>query len=59
MPTITIVSAAMIVVVSVRPESGLFDDPIMPTRLPDTAAKKKPVTSMTIAATMRRPDGVR
>ena len=38
------------VVARVRPEIGLFEEPIMPTRLPDTAAKKKPVTSMTIAA---------
>ena len=50
-PTITIVSAATMVVASVRPESGLFDDPIMPTRLPDTAAKKNPVMSITMAAT--------
>ena len=42
-PTITIVSAATIMVASVRPEIGLFDEPIMPTRLPETAAKKKPV----------------
>jgi len=37
-------------VASVRPEIGLFDEPIMPTRLPETAAKKKPVTSMTRVA---------
>ena len=49
-PTMTIVSAATIVVASVRPEIGLFEEPIMPTRLPETAAKKKPVTSMTSAA---------
>ena len=53
-PMITIVSAATIVVASVRPEIGLFEEPIMPTRLPDTAAKKKPVTSMTTAARKRR-----
>ena len=28
---------------SVKPDTGLFDDPIIPTRLPDTAAKKKPI----------------
>ena len=44
------VSAATIVVASVRPEIGLFDEPIRPTRLPETAAKKKPVTSITSAA---------
>jgi len=37
-------------VASVRPDTGLFDEPIMPTRLPDTAAKKNPATSITIAA---------
>ena len=30
---------------------GLFDEPIMPTRLPETAAKKKPRTIITTAAT--------
>ena len=51
-PSATISSAAITSVQSVRPETGLFDEPIMPTRLPDTAAKKKPRTSMTRAATM-------
>ena len=46
------VSAATIVVARVRPEIGLLDDPMMPTRFPDTAAKKKPVMRMTIAARM-------
>ncbi len=54
-PTITIVSAATIVVARVRPEIGLFEEPIMPTRFPDTAAKKKPVTSITIAARIAPP----
>ncbi len=49
---ITISSAAMISVASVSPEIGLFDEPIMPTRLPETAAKKKPTMIMTMAATM-------
>ena len=40
----------MMSVASVSPEIGLFDDPIMPTRLPDTAAKKKPAMSITMAA---------
>ncbi len=48
----TISSAAMISVDSVNPETGLLDDPIMPTRLPETAAKKNPTTIMTRAATM-------
>ena len=51
-PMMTIVSAAMTVAASVRPEIGLFDDPISPTRFPETAAKKKPVMSMTIAASI-------
>lgn len=50
-PMMTMVSAATMVVASVRPDSGLLDDPMVPTRLPDTAAKKKPVTTMTRAAT--------
>jgi hypothetical protein len=44
------VRAATMVVARVRPEIGLLDEPINPTRFPETAAKKKPVTSMTIAA---------
>ena len=44
----------MISVQSVRPEIGLFDEPIMPTRLPETAAKKKPRMIMTTAARWRR-----
>ena len=35
-------SAAIIRVESVRPETGLFEDPIIPTRLPETVEKKKP-----------------
>ena len=46
----TINSAAMSKVESVRPEMGLFEEPIMPTRLPETAAKKKPVMAITMAA---------
>ena len=48
----TISSAATISVESVNPEMGLFEEPIIPTRLPETAAKKKPSTSMTTAATI-------
>ena len=51
-PIETISRAAMIRVQSVSPEIGLFEEPIMPTRLPETAAKKKPRMSMTTAATM-------
>ena len=46
----TISSAAMIRVERVRPEIGLLEEPIMPTRLPETAAKKKPTISITTAA---------
>ena len=51
-PMETISSAATIRVDSVRPDTGLLDEPIMPTRLPDTAAKKNPRTIITTAATM-------
>ena len=50
-PRPTINNAAIITVESVSPEIGLFDDPINPTRLPDTVAKKKPATSITSVAT--------
>ena len=46
----TMVRAATTVVASVSPEIGLLEEPIMPTRFPETAAKKKPVTSITTAA---------
>src|SRR5438874_1859754 len=49
-PRKTIRSAAMSNVDKVRPETGLFDDPIKPHRLPETVAKKKPTISMTTAA---------
>src|ERR1700677_1142276 len=58
-PSATISTAAMINVESVRPEMGLFDEPITPTRLPETVAKKNPTINITIAATMpanTRPD---
>ena len=58
-PTMTIVSAATTVVASVSPEIGLFDEPIMPTRLPDTAAKKKPAMSITTAARIAPSEHVR
>src|SRR5712691_9381406 len=54
-PNETISSAAMIRVDSVRPEIGLLDEPITPTRYPETVAKKKPVTSMTTAAAIPPP----
>ena len=37
---------------SVSPEIGLFDDPITPTRYPDTVAKKNPTINITAAATI-------
>src|ERR1700722_18669536 len=49
-PSETIRSAAMIKVESVNLESGLLEDPIIPTRLPETVAKKNPTMSMTTAA---------
>src|SRR3954469_16277561 len=50
-PSDTISSAAIISVESVSPEIGLFDDPITPTKYPDTVAKQNPTTSITTAAT--------
>ena len=41
----------MISVERVRPLIGLLLEPMSPTRLPDTAAKKKPATIITIVAT--------
>src|SRR5580700_8987542 len=49
-PNATINSAAISSVESVNPEIGLFDDPINPTRFPDTVAKKNPTNSITTAA---------
>src|SRR6185437_1214615 len=49
-PIDTISSAAITNVERVRPEIGLFDDPITPTRYPDTVAKKKPTINITSAA---------
>src|SRR5262250_2665999 len=58
-PSETISSAAMIKVDSVKPEIGLLEEPIIPTRLPETVAKKKPTMIITIAASTAgqiRPD---
>ena len=43
-------SAAMSSVDKVKPETGLFEEPMKPQRLPETVAKKKPTTSITTAA---------
>src|SRR5271169_333957 len=51
-PLETISRAAITRVESVKPEIGLLDDPITPTRYPETVAKKKPTISMTSAAAM-------
>ena len=51
-PIATISSAATISVQRVSPETGLFDEPISPTKLPETAAKKNPRISITTAATI-------
>ena len=50
-PIATINSAATISVARVRPEIGLFELPIIPTKFPDTAAKKNPRIIITTAAT--------
>src|ERR1700676_1679551 len=49
-PSETISSAAMSKVDNVRPEIGLFEEPMKPTRFPETVAKKKPTISITTAA---------
>src|SRR5579864_6817030 len=49
-PNATINTAAISKVESVIPETGLFDEPIIPQRLPETVAKKNPTSSMTTAA---------
>ena len=51
-PMMTISRAAITRVARVRPEIGLFEEPIKPTRLPETAAKKKPMMIITMAATI-------
>src|SRR5437764_557249 len=51
-PRKTINSAAMSSVERVRPETGLFDEPMKPHKLPEIVAKKNPTTSMTTAARM-------
>src|SRR5437762_12783300 len=54
-PSATIRRAAISRVESVNPEIGLLDDPMNPTRLPDTVAKKKPTMIITAAANMAGP----
>src|ERR1700730_5829338 len=49
-PNETISRAAITSVESVRPEIGLLEDPITPTRYPETVAKKKPTINITSAA---------
>src|SRR5579862_6276872 len=49
-PKATINNAAISNVDNVSPEIGLFEDPINPTRFPDTVAKKNPTIIMTTAA---------
>ena len=55
-PSETISSAAITSVESVSPEIGLLDEPITPTRYPETVAKKKPTISITIAAAIAAAD---
>src|SRR5258708_565997 len=49
-PKATIRRPAISSVEIVMPDTGLFDEPITPQRLPETVAKKKPTSSMTTAA---------
>lgn len=51
-PIITIMSAVTTKAVSVKPLMGLLLEPIMPTRYPEIAAKKKAKTINTVAATI-------
>ncbi len=54
-PIRTIIKAAMSREVRVRPEIGLDEDPIIPTRYPATAAKRRPMTIITSVATRDDP----
>src|SRR5215467_7194757 len=49
-PSETMSSAAISKVESVMPDTGLFEDPIIPHRLPETVAKKNPTRIITMAA---------
>src|SRR5215475_8081174 len=49
-PSATMSKAAIKSVERVKPEMGLLEEPIKPTRFPDTVAKKKPTTIITTAA---------
>src|SRR5271163_3570080 len=51
-PSETISKAAINSVESVSPETGLLEEPMNPTRLPETVAKKNPTTSITTAASI-------
>ena len=42
----------MMSVDKVSPDMGLLDEPIMPTKFPETVAKKNPMINMTMPATM-------
>src|SRR5438046_8860531 len=48
-PRKTIKSAAMSNVDKVKPDTGLFDEPIKPNRMPETVEKKKPTIRITTA----------
>src|SRR4051812_20412882 len=49
-PSATMRREAISKVERVSPETGLLEEPMNPTRFPDTVAKKNPTTSMTTAA---------
>src|SRR5438128_5633747 len=51
-PSATMSSAAISKVERVNPEIGLLEEPMNPTRLPETVAKKKPTKIMTTAASI-------
>src|SRR5580700_1847842 len=54
-PSATMRSAAISSVESVKPEIGLLEEPMNPTRLPDTVEKKNPTRIITTAAKIAGP----
>ncbi|MBA7619446.1 hypothetical protein ES703_26785 [subsurface metagenome] len=54
-PIRTIIKAAIRREVKVRPEIGLEEEPMIPTRYPATAAKRRAMMIMTIAVTREEP----
>ncbi len=54
-PIKSIISAAMSKVVKVKPEMGLDEEPMIPTKYPATAANSRPIKTMTKADTRAEP----